>query len=248
MNLPASFLDRPIAHRALHDHTCAENSIGAIKAAVSAGYGIEMDIQPSKDGVPMVFHDYDLERLTGVRGAIGTKTTAELGAIALSGGGGTIPTLAQVLNAVAGKVPLLIEIKDQDGGLGPDVGPLEQAVCQALENYDGDVALMSFNPHSVAACQKHAPDLPRGLTTCPYPAQDWPVVPKATRKALIPIPDFDRVGATFVSHQQDDLNSPHVAKLKARGVSVLCWTVRSKEIEAEARKVADNITFEGYLA
>jgi glycerophosphoryl diester phosphodiesterase len=215
---------------------------------VAAGYGIEVDIQPSGDGVPMVFHDYDLGRLTAESGPIARRSATELGDIALTGGGGTIPTLAQVLESVAGRVPLLIEIKDQDGALGPAVGPLERAVCGALVGYTGDVALMSFNPHAVAACQTHAPDVPRGLTTCPYPPEDWPTVPEATRATLRNIPDFDRVGACFISHQQDDLASPHVAELKARGVPVFCWTIRSPEDEARARKIADNITFEGYRA
>lgn len=246
--LPPSFLARPLAHRALHDATMAENSIAAVQAAVDAGYGIEIDIQPSKDGVPMVFHDYDLARLTGVAGPIAQVTAAGLGGIALSGGGGTIPTLAQVLDVVAGRVPLLIEIKDQDGALGADVGPLEKAVAAALEGYDGDVALMSFNPYSVVMCRKYAPHIPRGITTCSYPEADWPTIPKERRYALARIPDFDAAGACFISHQQDDLASPHVIKLQDRGVPILCWTVRSPEIEVRARKIADNITFEGYRA
>lgn len=248
MTLPDSFFAAPFAHRALHDDTMAENSLAAVRAAVAAGYGIEIDIQPSRDGVPIVFHDYDLKRLTGVAGPIAQKTASELGDIELLGGGGTVPTLTQVLDAVAGRVPLLIEVKDQDGALGTNVGPLEQAVCFALQGYTGDVALMSFNPHSVAACQAHAPHIPRGITTCPYPAKDWPTVPKAVREHQATIPDFDRVGACFISHQQDDLTSPHVAALKSRGVPVLCWTIRSAAMEAEARKIADNITFEGYHA
>lgn len=247
MKLPDSFLDRPIAHRALHDDTKAENSLEAVQAAVEAGYGIEIDIQPSHDGTPMVFHDYDMARLTGVAGPIAKMSAAALAVIPLSGGG-TIPTLAQVLEVVAGRVPLLIEIKDQDGALGTNVGPLEQAVAEVLKGYEGDVALMSFNPNSVAACKEHAPDIPRGLTTCSYPAEDWPTIPKAVRNVQRKIPDFARVGACFISHQQDDLDSPHAIRIKNSGFPVLCWTVRSPEIEARARRIADNVTFEGYLA
>ncbi len=246
--LPSSFLARPIAHRALHDDTVAENSLGAVEAAIAGGYGIEVDIQPSSDGVPMVFHDYDLGRLTGLAGPIAQRTAKELGDIALLGGGGTVPTLEQVLKTVAGQVPLLIEIKDQDGALGTNVGALEKAVCAVIAGYSGDVALMSFNPHSVAACMAYAPDTPRGLTTCPFEAEHWPLVPKPARQSLAAIPDFDRVEAQFISHQQDDLKSAHVARVKAAGVPILCWTVRSASVESEARKVADNITFEGYHA
>lgn len=248
MTLPNSFFARPITHRALHDDRVAENSIGAIEAAIACGYGIEVDVQPSADGVPMVFHDYDLGRLTKESGAIAQRSAEELGRIALSGGGGPIPTLKEVLDVTVGRVPLLIEIKDQDGALGPNVGALEQAVCSVLKGYTGDMALMSFNPHSVAACQIHAPEIPRGLVTCPYPAADWPTVPEHRRAELRTIPDYDRVGACFVSHQQDDLNAQHVTALKDRGVPILCWTVRSQEVESRARQVADNITFEGYRA
>ncbi len=248
MTLPASFFTQAFTHRGLHDASVAENSMAAFRAAIDAGYGIELDIQPSLGGEPMVFHDYDLGRLTGISGPIAQRSAPDLGEIELSGGGGTIPTLAAVLEMVAGRVPLLIEIKDQDGALGPAVGPLEKAVSAVLKGYKGDVALMSFNPHSVAACQIYAPHVARGITTCPYPAKDWPTVPKAVRVAQAAIPDFDRVGACFISHQQDDLASPHVAALKSRGVPIFCWTIRSAVMEAQARKIADNITFEGYRA
>lgn len=248
--LPAAFLTRPIAHRALHDVSQGrpENSRAAVRAAVAAGYGIEIDLQPSADGVPMVFHDYDLRRLTGVPGRLRGLTAAELSEIALSGGDEGIPTLAEVLEIVAGQVPLLIEIKDQDGAMGPDVGPLEAATAQVLAGYAGPVAVMSFNPHAVAAFHLAAPGVPVGLTTSAYTATDWPLLPAKVRTHLAGIPDFDRVGASFISHEAADLGAPRVAALKAQGAAILCWTIRSPEAEAEARKIAQNITFEGYAA
>lgn len=250
MRLPAAFLTHPIAHRALHDRAAGrpENSRGAVRAAVAAGYGIEIDVQPSADGVPMVFHDYDLRRLTGVAGRIQGMTAAALGATPLLDAGDTIPTLAEVLALIGGAVPLLIEIKDQDGGMGPAVGALEQAVVRALAAYHGPVAIMSFNPHSVAAFSALAPAVPVGLTTSAYAAEDWPLLPAATRDRLRDIPDYDRTGSCFISHEARDLARPRVAALKAAGAAVLCWTIRTPEAEAEARKIAQNITFEGYLA
>ena len=248
MTLPNNFFSQAFAHRGLHNAATTENSMAAFNAGIDAGYGIELDIQPSLDGIPMVFHDYSLERLTRNSGPIAQKLASDLDDIKLSGSGGSIPTLSTVLKMVAGRVPLLIEIKDQDGALGFNVGPLEKAVCAVLDGYKGDVALMSFNPHSVAACQTYAPEIPRGITTCPYPAKDWPTVPEPVRVAQAAIPDFDRVGACFISHQQDDLTSPHVTDLKLRGVPVFCWTIRNVEMETHARKIADNITFEGYRA
>ncbi|MFZ1727238.1 MAG: glycerophosphodiester phosphodiesterase family protein [Albidovulum sp.] len=248
--LPAAFLGAPIAHRGFHDKTAGrpENSRAAIRAAMAAGYGIEMDIQPSGDFVPMVFHDYDLRRLTGQAGRVRGHSAETLGRIALIGGPDGIPTLAEVLEIVGGKVPLLIEVKDQDGAMGPDVGPLEQAICDTVAQYAGPVALMSFNPHSVALLAKLAPDIPRGLVTSAFSADDWPLLPGNARDHLRGIPDYQRTGACFISHEAKDLGRPRVAELKAQGADVLCWTIRSTEAEAEARKIAQNITFENYPA
>ncbi len=248
--LPEAFRSIPIAHRALHDKSAGrpENSPAAFRAAIAAGYGIECDIQPSSDGVPMVFHDYDTRRLTGVPGRVRGRTAAELGAMTLLGGREGIPTLEEMLSLVAGRVPLLIEIKDQDGAMGADVGPLERAVAGVLAGYVGPVALMSFNPHSVAALAKAAPDRPRGIVTSAYSAEDWPLLPERVRDRLRDIPDYDGTGASFISHEAADLGSPRVAELNAQGADVLCWTIRSPDAEAVARRVAANVTFEGYAA
>tara|TARA_R110002012_G_scaffold34997_1_gene100520 strand:+ start:177 stop:944 length:768 start_codon:yes stop_codon:yes gene_type:complete len=249
-SLPAAFLKAPIAHRALHDLGAGrpENSPAAIEAACIAGYGIEIDLQLSSDGVAMVFHDYDLKRLTGQKGPVRQRSAAELGQITLTGGTDTIPTLAQVLEQVAGRVPLLIEIKDQDGAMGASVGALEAATASTLKGYAGPVAVMSFNPHSMIAMAGLAPDIPRGLTTCNYSVTDWPLLPAGTRKRLREIPDYDAARACFISHQASDLSAARVTDLKARGAAVLCWTIRSAAAEAEARRIADNVTFEGYAA
>ena len=248
--LPAILLGAPLAHRALHDRAASrpEHSRAAFAAAIAAGYGIECDVQLSADGRAMVFHDEYLTRLTPEHGALNARTAADLARIPLRGGSETIPTLAQMLALVAGRVALLIEIKDQDGALGLGVGALERAVAEDLRGYDGPVAVMSFNPHSIAAFAEAAPHLPRGLTTSAYHAKDWIGLPAETRTRLRGIPDYDRVGASFISHEAKDLARPRVAELKAQGARVLCWTIRSPEAEAEARQVADNVTFEGYAA
>lgn len=249
-SLPNPFLGAPIAHRALHDirDNRPENSRAAIQAAVDAGYGIEIDLQLTSDGRAMVFHDYDMARLTGQSGAIRQITAAEASAVPLlhSDHEG-IPSLDEVLRLVAGKVPLLIEFKDQDGAMGPGIGVLEQAAVAVLRGYDGPVALMSFNPNTVGELARLAPSVPRGIVTCSYqPKVEH--LPADVCDRLREIPDFDRVGASFISHEVQDLTRPRVAELKARGVPILCWTVRSAKQEAEARKVADNVTFENYLA
>lgn len=250
MTLPSSFLTRALAHRALHDLAAGrpENSIEAIRAAIDKGYGIEIDLQLSKDGQAIVFHDYDLTRLTGERGPIQQRTAEELQAIPLIGGSYPIPSLKTVLAEVRGQVPLLIEIKDQDGTLGPAIGRLEQAAAADLSGYQGDVAVMSFNPNSVRVFGGHAPGIPVGLTTCDFNAKDWPLIPKARRERLAEIPDIKASRACFISHDARDLSSNRVRAIKTHGLPILCWTIRSPEAEAEAREVADNVTFEGYAA
>ena len=249
MTLDPRFRSIPLAHRALHDLSNGrpENSRAAIRAAMAAGYGIEIDVQLSADGAAMVFHDYGLERLTGEKGAVRLCTADQLAGIGLKGGEEGIPALPEVLEIIAGQVPLVIELKDQDGGMGPDIGPLEQAVARAIAGYQGPLAVMSFNPHSVAHMANLSPDVPRGIVTSAYRYEDWPL-PKETCDRLRDIPDFDRSGACFISHEVDDLARPRVAEIKAQGAMICCWTVRSAAQEAEARQVADNITFEGYLA
>jgi hypothetical protein len=106
---------------------------------------------------------------------------------------------------------------------------------------------MAFNPHCVAQMARLAPDLPRGLTTEAYdPVLNAPI-PAEVCDYLREIPDYDRTGSSFISHQASDLGRPRVAELKAQGANILCWTIRSPEAEAEARRIADNVTFEGYL-
>ncbi len=248
--LPPAFLRLPIAHRALHDKArgVIENSPSAIAAALAAGYAIEIDLQLSSDGVPMVFHDEELDRLTEAKGPLNALTAAELGRIALKGSADTIPTLAQVLAQVAGRVPLLIEIKDQSLTMGETDGRLEAATAAALKGYQGPVAVMSFNPSSIQHMARLAPDLPRGLTTSAYDPADWHPLPEATCAHLRDIPDYEATGSCFISHEAKDLARPRVAALKAQGAAVLCWTIRSPDAEAEARRIAQNVPFEGYLA
>jgi glycerophosphoryl diester phosphodiesterase len=248
--IPAGLLRRPIAHRALHDWRAGrpENSAAAFAAAIAAGYAIECDVQLSSDGQAMVFHDHRLWRLTGVKGWVHKRTAQNLQAITLRHGTDRIPTLPQMLAQVGGRVPLLIEIKDQSGAMAETDGRLEAAVAEALRGYRGEVAVMSFNPFSVAHMARLAPGLALGLTTSAWDPAEWAPVPAATCERLRAIPDADRLPVSFISHEAADLDRDRVAALKARGIAVLCWTITSAAAEAAARRIADNVTFEGYAA
>lgn len=243
------FLNTALAHRGLHDPAQGifENSRSAFQAAIDHGFGIELDLQLSRDGQAVVFHDETLDRMTGHTGLVVDHTIDELAQIELGTSHDHIETLPQILDFVAGRVPLLIEIKDQSGNFGKTNGVLERATCDALASYRGPVAVMSFNPNAIAHVQTHAPHLVRGLTTGNFASYDLDPADGIDIDGLTQISRFDELGACFISHDRNDLANPAVRQLKSRGIPVLCWTIRSVDQETTARKIADNITFEGYL-
>lgn len=154
----APFL-RPYAHRGLWGGELPENSLGAFRAAAEAGFAIELDIQLSRDGEVMVFHDYTLDRVCGRAGKISELSAAELGNIPLNGiENEHIPTLREVLDTVAGRVPLLIELKGENGNTA-----LVPAALAVLAGYGGAWCMESFNPLLLRAVKKQAPHVMRGL-------------------------------------------------------------------------------------
>ena len=249
MNLLAPFINGPIAHRTLHDVKSGrpENSWEGLEAAISHGFAIEIDLQLSLDGIPMVFHDYKLNRVTNETGLISEKRAEELEKIILKGGKKCIPRFDTFMSYIDGRVPVLIELKDQDGALGKSTSVFEIAVCQTLKHYKGAVAIMSFNPFMMEECAKILPDIPRGLITQLFKQNEWTRISKSRCDELTMISDYSLAKATFISHDHEDLNSHVVARLKKTGATILCWTVRNQNQDTLARKVADSVTFENYL-
>lgn len=245
--LPREFRVRPLAHRALHDIADGrvENSRAAVEAAIAAGYGIEIDVQLTGDGAALVFHDEDLDRLTAETGPVRARSLAELQAIPLKGAEDGPPELSEVVTHVAGRVPLLIELKDQSGSLGPESEALAAAVAGALTDTIDNVAVMSFNPHIVQHLARLLPGVPRGLTTHDFSRSEMLGADQLNQ--LNEIATFDAVAASFVSHDHRDLHMPALARLRAQGVPILTWTIQSAAEARTALKLADNITFEGFL-
>lgn len=153
------------AHRGLHGPDCPENSLPAFERACAAGYGIELDVQMTRDGHPVVFHDDDAARMTGHRGLIREMTLAQMRALRLSGGSARIPTLEETLDAVAGRGPLLVEIKD-----APDIRALTERTVELLRKYDGKFAVQSFNPLCLYWLRRLAPEMLRGYLIQGYRA------------------------------------------------------------------------------
>ncbi len=244
--LPIGFLDRPFAHRGLHGVGRPENSREAVEAAITQNYGIELDVQLTADGQAIVFHDDTLLRMTGKNALVRECTADEIEATKFLEGTSTPPRLHDILSKIGGAVPLLLEIKDQDGTLGPNIGPLETAVADCLRTYSGPVAVMSFNAHSIAVMADMLPKVSRGLISTEFD-KEYPNVPEHRRKQRNQLTEYEACGCAFLSHDIQYPRSEAVAKVREHGGNVLCWTVQSPQQEARARPWADQITFEGYL-
>ncbi len=223
----------PFAHRGLHGGARVENSGGAIAAAVDQGCGVELDVQLSRDGEAMVFHDYELDRLTAGQGPVAARTAAELQSVPLNLCNEAMPRLREALSIIGGRAPLLVEVKSPDRR----VGRLCAAVAEALAGYEGPMGVMSFNPEVGAWFARNAPDVLRGL-----------VVTENGKRGLrgsIERPlALRRAQADFLAYDVRDLPSRFAGAARGRGLPVYTWTVRSEADGARAAAHADQIIFE----
>src|SRR5262245_60338582 len=169
---------RPIAHRGLHNRSrgLIENTAPAFLAAIDNDYGIECDLQPARDGTPMVFHDATLDRLTLGHGRIAAHDPEELSRLRYKDQDIGILSFQDLIRLVAGRVPLLVEIKS-DGRMPKQFLP---AVAQAAAGYRGPIALMSFDRAVVTQLSRLAPDVPRGIVIGSHQlASNWWAGPSA---------------------------------------------------------------------
>jgi glycerophosphoryl diester phosphodiesterase len=222
----------PFAHRGLHGGGRVENSRAAFEAAIAAGHGIELDVQASHDGEAIVFHDEDLERLTGIQGALAAHSAAELASIRLTGAD-TIPSLPDVLRIVASRAPVLIEVKSPDRR----VARLCLSVYRALEGYRGPIGVMSFNPEVGRWFRRNAPFVTRGLVVTESGQRGPKGAIERRIASWIAKPDF-------LAYDIRDLPSRFAAGQRRRGLAVYSWTVRSEADRARAALYADQIIYE----
>ncbi|MGB8277701.1 MAG: glycerophosphodiester phosphodiesterase family protein [Methylovirgula sp.] len=248
LNAPDWLAARPIAHGGLHDAAqgIVENSLAAAQRAIAKAYAIECDVQLSKDGEAIVFHDETLARLIGAPGEIGALTTPEITRLAYKGSRERIATLADFLATIAGRVPLIVELKSRFDG-DPR---LAARVAQIAASYAGPLALKSFDPQVLCTLRSLGVEPPLGLVAqaC-YQAADWPELDKLVRRNLEALVDFPSARPDFLSWHVGDL--PHAVPLLCRagmGMNVLVWTVRSEAERAIAQQWADQIIFEGFEA
>ncbi|RWX76127.1 glycerophosphodiester phosphodiesterase [Neorhizobium lilium] len=226
--------DVPVAHRGYHDMNGQiwENTLSAFSRAVEAGFAIECDVQLAGDSVPVIFHDGDLQRLCGISGDLRERTSAELGMLAVGGTKDRIPTLKQMLNLVAGRVPLVIEIK---GRTSEEDDGFADTVLEVLEGYQGKIALMSFDYHILRELKAAGSPYPLGLTAEGNKPEEF----------------FDhdeamQLGLDFISYYWGHLPNSFVTAQRTAGVPIVTWTVRDENAREQTHRHADQMTFEGF--
>lgn len=225
---------RPIAHRGYHDMNRSrwENTLSAFEAAIAKDFAIECDVHLTADGVPVIFHDDKLERLTGTDGFVWQRTGAEMSALRIGGTSDHVPTLAEMLDLVAGRVPLVIELK----GIPAHDEGLVTKVAEQLRAYSGQAALMSFDHWLIRQFPSEAQGIPYGLTACGSTPGEW-----EAHSAML------MHGVSFVSYGVFDLPNPFVTFIRNKlSMPVITWTVRKPQEVADTTKHGDQMTFEGF--
>jgi glycerophosphoryl diester phosphodiesterase len=231
---------RPIAHRGLHrGREIPENSMAAFEAAIAANHPIELDIQFLADGHIAVFHDKDLERLTGQSGSIAEQTIYSLSKFHLLGTDQTIPSLPEALALINSQVPVLVELKNEG-----QVGPLESALHQVLKDYRGEVAIQAFNPFSLQWFKKNAPAIPRGQLSGNFKGESLAWHNKLLLSNLLMNWASD---PQFIAYDLRALPSlPTTINRQLFKTPLLAWTVRSTAERNQALKLADNYIFDEF--
>ncbi|TCT00968.1 glycerophosphodiester phosphodiesterase family protein [Aquabacter spiritensis] len=236
---------QPVAHRGLHDagRGIVENTGTAILAAAQRGYGIEIDVQPSADGEAMVFHDDTLDRLTLGSGETRAFSAAQLKRIPFRNTPDTILTLGEALALVEGRVPLLIELKSRFSG---DVR-LAARVVAVLGTYRGPIGVMSFDPEMIAEVRRLDPARVRGIVSARHFGEnEWRNLAPGTRRDLRHLLHWPRTRFQFLAYRVADIAALPPRVLRALGMPVFAWTVRTVAEREMASAYADQMIFEGF--
>jgi glycerophosphoryl diester phosphodiesterase len=237
---------RPIAHRGRHAtfEGIVENSLPAAQAAVHKGWAIECDVQMSADEEAFVFHDETLERLTHADGRIEDLPAQVIAATPYRDGTGTIPRLNDFFDCIAGRVPLIVEIKSR---FDADMR-LAERVARLAARYHGPLALQSFDPNVLKYFRACGMERPLGLIAqAVYDGPEWSRLSEATRRALTTFADYSEIRPDFLAWSIEHL--PHAtAALWRHGLArpLLTWTVRTQAQADRAASYADQIIFEGF--
>ena len=242
--------DRPIAHRGLHDRDAGviENSRSAFARAIEEGYAIECDVQLTRDGVPVIFHDDTLERLTGLSGYVRDISSDQLLHTPLLGSatGDCPPTFGQLLEQVAGQVLLQVELKRQQPA---KTRPLAAVAAANVARYKGPIAFESFDPRLVVETRRAGFAGAIGIITERYVdvGEDYEGLSNFDRFLLRHLLHWPMTRFDFLSVDKAALTLPAVRAFRALGKPVTSWTIRTAGEAAAALAHADQIVFEGFV-
>jgi glycerophosphoryl diester phosphodiesterase len=246
MSGPDWLTAQPVAHRGLHDLAAGvvENTASAFAAAIAGGFAIETDLQLSSDGEAMVHHDFALGRLTLGSRQLAAMTAAGLKAVPFKATADRMMTLGEMCGFVAGRTPMLIELKSRfDGDLR-----LVRRAAAVLESYAGPFAVMSFDPEPIIALRALAPAFTRGIVAeRTYKDSEWRTLTAKQKRSLAFLLHARRSRPHFIAYQVNDLPSPGpwIAR-NVFGRPLLTWTVRTDAERERARRRADQMIFEGF--
>lgn len=227
---------KPIAHRGFHNPNAPENSLKAYMNAIKMDYAIELDIHMINDGNLIVFHDDNVERMTGVNMDVTDLTMDDINELRLFNTSEKIPLFRELLELVDGQVPLLIEIKDTS-----KVGVIEESLLSHLEGYSGEYVVQAFNPLRIKWLKNNAPHIIRGQLSGLYTDSDIGFFEKFVLGNLgfniITKPDF-------INYEIEGLEKPIVKFLKFMGYPVISWTATDSETYCKALRLSGNVVFE----
>ena len=231
-----------IAHKGFWGDNIPENSLGAFEKAIENHYSIEMDVRLLADGELAVLHDKELSRMTGQDGYLSKLNREDLPNYKLNGTEYSIPTLDEALSFIGGKVPVILDLKTE----ATNVGAFESKVADAIRNYSGDVAVMSFNPLALEWFSKNAPNIPRGLLSTRW-TKDLADRPDTVIKRLVTSRNRlrKRANPDFLAYNIKQL--PSIRTRKFKKIPLIGWTVNSQEEYLDKVKYVDNIIFEGFM-
>jgi len=247
--MTTTLFPRPIAHRGLHERTngVIENSAAAFEAAIAGNYAIECDLQLTSDGVPVVFHDDDLDRLTARTGPVSAITSAELtGTPLLGSAASNCPQrFTDFLAQVAGRTLLQIELKYQRDVAGTQL--LARAAAELLKSYVGPVTVESFDPNLLTQIRQFGFTGPRGIITYDYAPNEWDAyLTEDQRYTYRHLLHWHETQFDFISCDKDALELPAIKFWRALGKPVTAWTIRSAAEAAAALEHVDQIVFENF--
>ena len=243
-------LDRPVAHRGLHDlnRGIPENSPSAFNRACKHNLAIECDIQLSGDNVPVVVHDATIDRVTVQSGRVDQISGGQLARIPLaaSKNDDRVLRLDKFLQLIDNRVPLVIELKPQNSFARDTV--LARKAAEIVKTYTGLLAFISFSPPLLQFVRKAGFSGPLGIIVTRF--EDG-----AAKKQLGPwrrfamrhMLHYPMTRFHFVDCDHKALDLPMVRLFRALGFPVATWTITSPEEEKAARQHCDQITFEGYI-